>query len=456
MKKRIGYLMLIVISVVGSRLIFGKDYHLNSNNLMKDNVYLYQIFGSKEVLSTYVDNEHFYYITYSKERNNYQYNLVKYNLISNDKENEFTFNYNELLNKAKIFKQDGFIYLTSVNSNIFYKFDKHLNVVDNNKDTYEKSDTYGLYNDDLIYTVGNEIYYQNKIYDTLPISCGKNVDVIYDKNTYLHFHNSLTGFGCLYNISSKDIEYLDYEDVSIVRDSLLEYQSNRLSFKYKGDTYYFDDITESDNFVMHSNGDYLFTIDTTNAKLKIYNLETKRIIYNYSLPSVKNAIISNMLIDDYAYFVVNQGGKTDLYIWDYLKETRRNSNMISYDEKEYKFNNNELKEEIKTNYNINVYLYDQAVEYFDGFYVIPSYDDILINSRLKVLKNILEKTNLNYNKSLHIYFDKEIKDDNNKENVSKMVYKNNNSILVVNITNDNFESVMLDELLKIYPELQNN
>ena len=79
MKKRISYLMLIVISIVGSRLIFGKDYHLNSNNLIQDNVYLYQIFDGKEVLSTYVDNEHFYYVTYSNERSYYQYNVIKYN-----------------------------------------------------------------------------------------------------------------------------------------------------------------------------------------------------------------------------------------------------------------------------------------------------------------------------------------------------------------------------------------
>ena len=457
MKKKISYLMMIVISIVGSRLIFGKDYHLNSSNLMKDNVYLYQIFGNKEVLSTFVDDEHFYYVIYNKERNNYQYNVIKHNLISNNKENEYVFNYNELLQNIKIFKQGGYIYLTTINSNVFFKFDKHLNVIDNNINKGIKSDSYGIYKDGFVYTINNDIFYQNKVYDTVPVSCGKNVDIIYDKDTYLHFHNVATGFGCLYNLSNKKIEYLDYENVSIVKDYLLEYQGNRVSFKYNGKTYYFNDITESDNLVMHSNGDYLFTIDTTNAKLKIYNIETQKNIYSYSLPILKNATVSNIMIDNYAYFVISKDNKKELYIWDYIKETRKNSNMISYDEKEYKFKNNELKEEIKTKYKINVNLYDQAVEYFEGFYVIPSYDDILINSRLKVVKNVLEKAGINYHDvPLHIYFEKDIYGNESNEYASKMVYKNNSSLLVINITNDNFEKNLIDELIRIYPEIRGN
>ena len=117
------------------------------------------------------------------------------------------------------------------------------------------------------------------------------------------------------------------------------------------------------------------------------------------------------------------------------------------------FKNNELKEELKNKYNIDVYSYDQAVEYFEGFYVIPSYDDILINSRLVILKNILEKSSLNSNIPLSIYFEKQIADINNNETNSKMLYKNNNNILVISITNDNFESMIIDELSRVYPNI---
>ena len=452
MKNKIYLLLTIVIGIVGSRLIFGKDYHLNSNNLMQDNIYQYQIFDGKEVLSTYVDDDHFYYVTVDKVRDNYQYDVIMYNLISNDIEDEFKFNDNEYLEKIKLFKQDGHVYLTAINSNVFYKFANKLDMIKASKDVMYKSDSYGLFNDGIIYTIDNNIFYHNDIYATVPVSCGKNVDFIYDKDTYLHFHNNETGFGCLYNLSQKKIEYLDYEDVNIIKDYLLEYQGNRISFKYNGDTYYFNDITESNNLAMRSNGDYLFTIDTTNANLKIYNLETQKIIYTYNLPILKDAIVNNVLVDDYAYFTVTKDNKTELYIWDYIKETRRNSNMISYDEKEYKFKNNELKEEIKTTYNIDVYLYDQAVEYFDNFYVVPSYDDILINSRLHILKSILELDSYNYSMTpVRIYFDKDIIDSNGMENVSKMVYRKNYNNIVINITNDNFETNIKNELSKVHP-----
>lgn len=457
MKKKLSYLMLIVISIVGSRLIFGKDYHLNSNNLVQDNLYLYQIFDGKEVLSTYVSDEHFYYVVYSMERNNYQYTVTKYNLISNHIENQYVFNYNEFLNNIKLFKDNGNIYLTTTNSSVFYKFDKHLNVLDSNKDASKKFDAYGLFNDDIVYTINNDIFYQNKVYDTVPTSCGKSIDFIYDRDTYIHFHNSETGFGCLYDLTTKTIEYLDYEDIDKVKNYLLEYQSNRLSFKFNGNTYYFNDITESDNIVMHSNGDYLFTIDTTGSNLRIYNLETQKIIYSYKLPILKNAIVNNIMVDDYAYFTITNDNKTELYIWDYIKESRKNSNMISYNEKEYKFKNNELKEEIHNKYQIDVYLYDQAVEYFDGFYVIPSYDDILINSRLRKLRSILEDANINYyGNSIRIYFDKDIVAMDDTNIISKMIMQDASYAIVINITNDNFEDNIKNELIKIYPEIRNN
>ena len=460
MKKRISYLMLIVISIVGSRLIFGKDYHLNSNNLVQDNLYLYQIFQDKEVLSTYVDGEHLYYVDYVKVNKIYQYEIIKYNLISSHEEYKYQFTNSDLLNNIKLFKQNGYLYLTTIDSNVFYKFDKHLNVVDSNEDMEKKFDSYGLLKDGVIFTVNNDIFYQNKLYDSVPSSCGKNVEIIYDKNTYLHFHNSKTGFGCLYNATNKSIEYLDYDHVDIVKDVLLEYQSNRLSFIFNGITYYFNDITESDNIIMHDNGDYLFTIDTTNCYLNIYNLETKKIIYSYHLAILKNANISNISIDDYAYFTITKDNKTQLFIWDYIKENRSSTNMISYNEKEYKFKNNELKEEIKNKYHIDVYLYDQAVEYFDDFYVIPSYDDILINSRLNTLKEILDSVNIDLYENiipLRFDFDKDIISSHYEDDItSKLVYKDGYSVIVSNITSDNFENNIRKELALIYPEFINS
>ena len=461
MKKRIGYLLLIIISVVGSRLIFGRDYHLNSSNLKDENLYVYDLFDNNRIISTYVDEEEYYYLTAIKEESKYnQYSLIKYNLTSNRKDAEYIFNSESKLNKASIFKQSGYIYLTSSDMEVYYRFDKNLDFENMASFGIKDIDLYGIYKDKVVYTIKNEIYYDDKMYGSVPVSCGKNTEIIYDRDTYLHYYNDKTGFGCLYNLVNKKIEYLDYENVDIIKNKLLEYQSNRLSFKYGGSTYYFNDITESDNIKMHSSGDYLFTIDTANNKLRIYNIESRKIIFEKTVSDIKGMDVSNIMIDDYVFFLVNKNNRTLLYVWDYLKETRQSIDMIDYNEKEYKFKNNELKEEINNDYNIDVYIYDQAAYYFDNYYVVPSYDDILINSRLITLKEVLESFNkyeVNNMMHIRIFFEKDIvSKDNSREKGSLQVNKDNYHIIAVNITNDDFKEVIKEELLKINPNLIEN
>ena len=460
MKKRIGYLLLIIISIVGSRLIFGKDYHLNSNNLKEENLYVYNNFNTNKILATYVDEEEYYYVEALKEEKSVnQYKLIKYNLTSNREDDEYIFNSDKKLDNVDLFKQNGYLYLTSNSSDFYYKFDDGLNVI--NKDIFNIGDIdlYGIYKDKVVYNINNIIYYSGKEYGSVPVSCGKSKEIIYDRDTYLHFYNENTGFGCLYNLVNKKIEYLDYENVDIIKNQLLEYQNNRLSFKYGGNTYYFNDITESNNLKMHDSGDYLFTIDTANNKLKIYNIEARKIIYEKTVEDIKDSIINNIVIDDYVFFTMTKNNKTMLYVWDYLKESRLSKDMIDYDEKEYKFKNNELKEEIKNKYNIDVYIYDQAVEYFDGYYVVPSYDDILINSRLIVLKEVLDSFNqdevININ-NIKVFFDKDIVSGNSFDKPNSLtIYKNNYNIIALNITNDNFKDNFINELINIYPNLIN-
>ncbi len=456
MKKKIGYILLILISVLGSRLIFGKDYHLNSNNLIENNLYMYNIFNNKKVVFTMVDNEYLYYVLESK--NNLQYEIIKHNLISNKVVSQYMISTAFPLEKSQLFLYNGNLYFTALNSKIFYKFNKQLELIDE-YDVNNVADSYSVYHNQMVTTLGNEINYQGKVYDTLPNSCGRNIETIYNSETYLHFHNSDTGFGCLYNLNSKQREYLDYEKILIINNRLLEYQDNRISFKYDGITYYFNDITESNNLKMHINGDYLFTIDTTTSTLRIYNIETSKIIYQKTLIELKDATVDNILIDDYAYFTVTRDKNTRLYIWDYLKETRTNKDMISYDEKEYKFKNNELKEEIKSKYNVDVYIYDQGVTYLENIYVIPSYDDILINSRLNTLKEILDRidaSTVNIFNGLTICLDKDIISINKEDNPSAIItMRNNLPIIAINITDDNFRTNMLEKLNILNPIIGN-
>lgn len=454
-KEKIACLLLIIISILGSRLIFGMDYHLNSDNLKGDKLYVYDNFDNK-VVATYVDKEEFYYVT---KVSNKKYAIIKYNLTSNKKENEYEFNSAKELDKVSLFRQKDYLYLILDNS-AYYKFDKKLNVIKEDSINLDDVSLFGVYNDAIVYAKDNEIFYENKLYGEVPSSCGDSKEVIYNGNTYLHFYNEHTGFGCLYNLVNKKIEYLDYENAQYVQGRLLEYQSDRLSFKYDGVTYYFNDITESNNLDIDDTGDYLFTVDTTNNKLRIYNIESRKIIYEKSVPELKGATISNILVDDYIFFMITKDNKTSLYVWDYLKDNRCNYDMISYNEKEYKFKNNELKEEIKSKYNITVNIYDKAVDYFNNYYVVPSYDDILINSRLINLKNILESFDQEETPSIsniEIFFDKDIVSSVKEDKPASLVVKKNNQyLLAVNITNDGFNVILKEELTKIYPNLIKN
>jgi hypothetical protein len=189
MKKKLGYLLLIIISIVGSRMIFGKDYHLNSDNLKEENLYVYKDFA-KGIITTFIDNEDFYYVSKISDKH---YNVVKYNLVNDNVESQYSFNTTSELSKVNLFKQNGNIYLTSYNSD-YYKFDKKLNLLGKATVNLDNAATYGIYNDKLVYAIDNEIYYNDNLYAKVPASCGKSTEILYDRDTYIHFYNENTGF----------------------------------------------------------------------------------------------------------------------------------------------------------------------------------------------------------------------------------------------------------------------
>ena len=457
MKKRICYFLLIVIAIVGSRVLYGMNFDLNMDTLVDDNLYKYDIIGNKDLLDTYIDGDYLYYligdIKKEKDNNDLEYSFIKYDLSNNQKELEYNFLNKDTLYPVKIIKKNNYFYLTSMYNNIYYKFNNKLELIEEVKEETDNQTLYGLYNNSIFTIKENEIYYKNKLYDTLPNTCGINSEIIYKDNTYLKFYNYNKDLGCLYNLDDKSIYYLDYSLIDISYSKYIEYQNNSIKFRYNNSNYYFNDITETNNLKMHSNGDYLFTYDSTNNYLRIYNLDTRRVIYEKKVSFLKDSYISDVNIGDYAYFTVYQDNYKYLYFWDYLKSGTVNKEMISNNEKEYKFKNDKLISEIKEKYDINVYIYDQAVRLFDDIYVIPSYDDILINTRLTSLINILEEYNdLYYDienfKSFNIYFEKEI------SNTSiYSFYDNDRYNIVINIVDDGFKDNMLYELMNT---LQNN
>ena len=456
MKKRIGYFLLVFIAIFGSRLLYGINYDLNTDNQVSEHLYRYNIIGNRDFLAMQLDGNYLYYVTSDHLNNgsgkNLEYNFVKYDLEDNKVIYENHFVYEDMLYPIKIIKKNNDWYLVSLYNNSFYQFNRKLELVQEHHGETEFNSLYGIYNNKQFNVSNNQIIYDDKVYDEIPNSCGYNQDIIYSDNTYIRFYNYNKDIGCLYNLNNKSIYYLDYDNIDVISSRYLEYQNNSLKFRYDNNFYYLNDITENYNLKMHKNGDYVLTYDSTNYYLRIYNLDTQKIIYEKKVLEFKNSVIENIKIDNYAYFTLNDGENSYIYLWDYLKEYRLNKNMLLQNEKEYKFENNKLVDEIKEKYNINIYLYDQAVKYLNHAYVLPSYDEILIHTRLLSLKNILETNNYYADKELNLYMVNELYMENSTNNLN--LYKTiiqNKEVFFISLIDNNYENTILNIINKEIP-----
>lgn len=447
--KKIIYIIMILIAIIGCRILYGFNYGLNSNMLVMDNLYRYDIFGNKTVGDVLIEGKYVYYVL----MNDKEYSFIKYDYIADRIINEYSFISDNAVYDLKIIKDVGNYYLSSILLNKIYVFDSNLSLLDI-KISDDSNKKYGLYKNDIFVIDDNKIYYKNKVYDELSTTCGENEEIIYQDNTYLRFYNYERNLGCLYNMDDKNIYYLDYDSIDISHNNYLEYKTDSLKFRFNDKEYYFTDITENSNLKINDAADYLFTFDSTNNKLRIYNLETEKIIYEKQIDLRENTTISSLKISNYAYFVVLDNNKSYLYIWDYLKDSRVNNSMYSNDEKEYKFKNDRLLQELYEKYQINIYTYDEAVKYFDKIYVIPSYDNILINTKLNELALVLPEVMEDIqDKNISIYFEKNILNGTNNEKILSMTEKeHNNYNIIVNITADNFKDNLLKELNKLKEE----
>ena len=266
MKKRIGYFMLILIAIVGSRFLYGINYELNKDTLVDKNLYKYNIIGNKDLLDSYIDGDYLYYIigdTNEKNYKDFEYSIIKSDLANNNKIHEYNFLNKNMLYPIKMIKKGNYIYLSSMYHNIYYVFNDKLELLEEKINNDEKDTLYGFNDNQIFKIVNNEIYYKNKLYDTIPNTCGNSEDIIYNDNTYLKFYNYNKSLGCLYNFNNKSIYYLDYNDIDISYSKYVEYQSDSIKFRYDNNDYYFYDISEASNLKMNKNGDYLFTYDST-------------------------------------------------------------------------------------------------------------------------------------------------------------------------------------------------
>ncbi len=456
---------MIVIAIVGCWLLYGINYGLNDEVLVDNNLYRYNIVGNQNLLDMKIDGEKLYYLLSDNKIDsdgNTHYSFIKYDLSNNNEINKYEFINNKSLTPIEIVKNDNDWYLVSFKENIFYHFDKNLEFIEKDAKESVINSTHGLYNKKNFTVVDNNVYYGDKVYDTLPKSCGSNQKVIYSNKTYLRFYNYEKKLGCLYNMNNKNIYYLDYDGIDVVNGKYLEYQNNSLKFRFDNREYYFNDISENNNLKMHVNGDYLLTYDNSSKTFRIYNLEANKVVYSLTCSSFKDNVVSLINIDNYAYFKVVDGKTSYIYIWDYLKSNRLNKDMITLDSKEYRFKNDKVIDEIKEKYDIDILTYDNAVQYFSNFYVIPSYDDVLINTRLVSLLSILENfdmgvfRSISSRKNIYLYLDNDVFDAQDERISYKVLEENNKYLIIINMTDDNFQKNILYTLMRILELNMNN
>lgn len=447
MKKKFVYILMLFIAIAGCRILYGINYGLNSQMLVKDNLYRYDIFETNDAIDTLIDGKYIYYITSLSN----DYSFIKYDYTKDKVIKEYHFNSGYSLGDLKIIKDNSNFYLTSELSNEIYVFNSNLELLKTISASQDNL-VYGLYHNDIFMINENKIYYNNNTYDELSATCGNIQEIIYHDNPYLKFYNYERNLGCLYNMNNKSIYYLDYDGIDIIKGNYLEYMMDSLKFRFDNQEYYFSDITENSNLKLSEDADYLFTYDSTNKKLRIYNLETRKIIYEKKTDFSDNSYISNIKISNYAYFTVFENNKNYLYIWDYLKDNRTNYSMYTNNDKEYKFKNDRLMQEIKDKYDINVYMYDEAARYFHDIYVVPSYDNILINTKLNELDSVLSELHDHLlNKKINIFFEKNIlSSPTNEKILATTEFIDNQYNLIINITDDNFKDNLFQELNKIF------
>lgn len=470
MNKKIISIILLILLII-SVFILSVYYRLN-NTLPKENLtsisnlYEYDILKEDNYLIAIKnDGKNLYYVTGIKEENETddkekEYSFIQFNIIKNKVVNEVKFKSKNLYGAEIIFSSE-FILLVSTNDNNINIFDKNLNFIKNTSDIEEH--LLGNYDNKTFYIKDKNIYLDNKIYDEIDKECGSaNKTYYFDKNVYITFNSENHEITCVYNMELKKMVYTDKEQVKLFKNGYMFYSSydNEIIKRFNGkeEKIYLDDFSESYNFDVNKKGNFIASIDSE-FNLKVYNINTNRVLYSTSIKEIKEEYIDKFFIDDYVYYVKNNGTKEVIYIWNYKEENVLNRNMKVYNKIDYRFDNIKKINELNEKYGINIYAYDESVRYFYDFYALPSNDDALIKSTLSHMEKILSNFNKTFFKSfkfgknngVKIYLNKKLgPSDINTQISNPAGYTskiNNDYIIAIDISSGNFEQTFCHELM---------
>lgn len=464
MINKIKIILIIIFLLATITLMYcktTKKINLSENNLIKENLYKYKITKDYENILAIKEDKNYIYVLSSKETEKEikEYKLIKYNLELSNIEKEVTFNTKDI--GPSIIIKDNYVNVVSSSNVSIYKFDKSLKLISKLEKNIEEYDLYGVYKEEPLLIKDNEIYINDKLYDKVLTSCNKAISIIYKDNSFIYFDNEELNISCIYNIHKKTTDYLDNSIIEPINNGymLYNYKDNKVIIKKENEKkYYLNSKNETSNIKVNKDGTKLITFNDDSKELKIYDLENNKIINKIILNLSSEEFISLFILNDLAYAVVTNGISYDLYVWNY-KENTLNESMISHSDSKSKINSYELVTKIKNEFNVNMYIYEKGVKFFNDFYALPSYDDELtydsLSKTYKMLSNFnkefYDKFYINDNNGIEIYLtDKVAPSDLNIQIKNPSAYSlvmNNTYIIALNINTNSYEKTLCHELM---------
>lgn len=464
MINKIKIILIIIFLLATITLMYcktTKKINLSENNLIKENLYKYKITKDYENILAIKEDKNYIYVLSSKETEKEikEYKLIKYNLELSNIEKEVTFNTKDI--GPSIIIKDNYVNVVSSSNVSIYKFDKSLKLISKLEKNIEEYDLYGVYKEEPLLIKDNEIYINDKLYDKVLTSCNKAISIIYKDNSFIYFDNEELNISCIYNIHKKTTDYLDNSIIEPINNGymLYNYKDNKVIIKKENEKkYYLNSKNETSNIKVNNDGTKLITFNDDTKELKIYDLENNKIINKIILNLSSEEFISLFILNDLAYAVVTNGISYDLYVWNY-KENTLNESMISHSDSKSKINSYELVTKIKNEFNVNMYIYEKGVRFFNDFYALPSYDDELtydsLSKTYKMLSNFnkefYDKFYINDNNGIEIYLtDKVAPSDLNIQIKNPSAYSlvmNNTYIIALNINENSYEKTLCHELM---------
>ena len=390
-----------------------KKINISENNLIKDNLYKFKITNDYEKILSMKEDKNYIYVLTLKETKEAikEYKLIKFDLELSNIEREVNFNTKEIIEPSIIIK-DNYVRVISNNSVNIHKFDKSLKLISKLEKDINSYDLYGEYNEKTLFVKDNKIYIGDKLYDEVLSSCNKATSIIYKDDSFIYFKNDELNISCVYNINKKTTDYLDNSIIERINNGYMLYNNKDNIIRIKKENeekYYLSSIEETSYLKINDNGTKLITFDNEIDELKIYDLEKNKIINKIKLDLKNEDFVSLFILNDLAYVVITNSISYDLYVWNY-KENILNENMISHSDSKSKIDSYELATKMNDKFDVNIFIYEKGVRYFQDFYALPSYNDDLTYDRLNKTYDILN------------YFNKEFFDEFNKNNNGIEIY----------------------------------